>query len=387
MGSIFLRGKTYYLKYKDAANVWRMLSSGKTDRQQALDVLTKIEHKELLVREQNEEDPRERVADPTVSELIQWWLVRRTPVNESVMATCALTIINDPFGNLIARTLKPRDVRTWLDRLHETRAASTCNWIRGLVSAAYAAARRESWPADNWFKTNPIYQTKTVHDHYDPNVDAEDYPVLKAEQIAPVLLSIDPKHRALFAAAIHLGLRRGELCALRKTDVNFALSKVLVRRTYDKNTTKTLTTRAVPINSDLAPWLANAIAEAEDRWGGVCELVFPDAYGRMRSPTQNLSNVLRHAMLDSGVAQPGDRLLNMTFHDLRHTTASLLIEAGAELSEVQTYLGHSNPAVTAKIYVHLSKDHLARVGRLMEGRFGIGASAATPETQQPPRQS
>jgi integrase len=44
-------------------------------------------------------------------------------------------------------------------------------------------------------------------------------------------------------------------------------------------------------------------------------------------------------------------------HDLRHTTASLLIQAGASLTEVRDILGHSSFAVTNR-YAHLAPEHL-----------------------------
>jgi len=47
----------------------------------------------------------------------------------------------------------------------------------------------------------------------------------------------------------------------------------------------------------------------------------------------------------------------LRFHDLRHTTASLLIMNGASLVAVQRILRHSDPRPTAKIYVHLLPDY------------------------------
>lgn len=389
MGSIFLRKETYYLKYKDATGVWRMVTAATSDKQQAQDKLLELEHAALVQRRGGSvaEDHIEDVANPTVGELLQWWLVQGART-ESTLASVAAHIIHDPFAQLLARDVRPRDIHSWQERLHapaadggKDLAVSTCGWLRKLLASAYSAAMRQSWPLDRWFTENPVHRSRALVDH-DELGDVEDYPCLRTEQIAPVLMAIPPEHRALFATAIYTGLRRGELCALRQTDVDFARARILVRRSYTQNRTKTRTTRAVPINSELAAWLAGAIAEARDRWAEspaatANDLVFPNRYGRMREPTSDLSGILRKALIDSETlsADPRERArqLEMTFHDLRHTTASLLIAAGATLSEVQTYLGHSNPAITAKIYVHLSKDHLAGVGALLEGKFGATA--------------
>ena len=46
----------------------------------------------------------------------------------------------------------------------------------------------------------------------------------------------------------------------------------------------------------------------------------------------------------------------MRYHDLRHTTASLLIEQGENIKYIQKQLGHSSPTVTLNVYAHLMKD-------------------------------
>lgn len=54
----------------------------------------------------------------------------------------------------------------------------------------------------------------------------------------------------------------------------------------------------------------------------------------------------------------------MRIHDLRHTFASILINAGASLYEVQTLLGHSTPQMTQR-YAHLSENTLHRRSELV----------------------
>ncbi|HET6915951.1 MAG TPA: tyrosine-type recombinase/integrase, partial [Acidimicrobiales bacterium] len=53
-------------------------------------------------------------------------------------------------------------------------------------------------------------------------------------------------------------------------------------------------------------------------------------------------------------------------HDLRHTTASWLIQAGCSLTEVAAILGHTETAVTAR-YAHLAGTHMDKVRRVLEG--------------------
>lgn len=59
-------------------------------------------------------------------------------------------------------------------------------------------------------------------------------------------------------------------------------------------------------------------------------------------------------------------LKHVRFHDLRHTYASLLIQAGASLSLVQRLMGHSTIAITNDLYGHLTTEHLEAAVRLLD---------------------
>lgn len=61
------------------------------------------------------------------------------------------------------------------------------------------------------------------------------------------------------------------------------------------------------------------------------------------------------------------------FHDLRHTSASLLIEQGENIKYIQKQLGHSSPTATLNVYAHLMRpvNHEA-MARLEDTVFGAG---------------
>ena len=52
--------------------------------------------------------------------------------------------------------------------------------------------------------------------------------------------------------------------------------------------------------------------------------------------------------------------VEVTTHHLRHLKARVLLNAGAELAEVQDILGHASPETTKKIYAQYTKQHLRR---------------------------
>jgi integrase len=46
----------------------------------------------------------------------------------------------------------------------------------------------------------------------------------------------------------------------------------------------------------------------------------------------------------------------VSFHNFRHTSASLLFEAGRNVKQVSEWLGHADPAFTLRTYIHLMDD-------------------------------
>jgi integrase len=67
----------------------------------------------------------------------------------------------------------------------------------------------------------------------------------------------------------------------------------------------------------------------------------------------------------------------MTFHDLRHTYASLLAKAGVPLQVIARALGHADIRMTERHYAHLSPDHIAEQVRAHLPAFGIDTGNVT----------
>lgn len=60
-------------------------------------------------------------------------------------------------------------------------------------------------------------------------------------------------------------------------------------------------------------------------------------------------------------------------HDFRHNLATTLLNAGAQLSEVQDILGHASPTTTRQIYAHYDKGHLREAfGKYRKGAQTLG---------------
>lgn len=140
---------------------------------------------------------------------------------------------------------------------------------------------------------------------------------------------------ALYNLAVYRGLRRGELLALRWDDldldgavVSISRNLVLVGGKLIAGTPKSdFSTRTVKASLDQG-------------------LVFAGADGTPLHP----QFVSRH--LDVLIRRTGIRRLH--FHELRHTAATLMFEAGADIKYVSHILGHSDISITARIYAEVT---------------------------------
>jgi integrase len=158
-----------------------------------------------------------------------------------------------------------------------------------------------------------------------------------------------PNDAPLYQTAIYTGARMGELYGLRWSDVDMNRQQITIARSYAQPFPKSKKPRHVPIGPELAAALR--------AWRRDCplaaDLVFPGADGKMR-PRERAPRGF--ADLAEAVRVPGKDAI--TFHDLRHTAASLMVMSGVNLRTVQRMLGHSTVTVTEK-YAHLADDFVA----------------------------
>src|SRR2546423_1062067 len=200
-------------------------------------------------------------------------------------------------------------------------------------------------------------------------------------------------------------LRRGELLALQKEDIDLQDWTMTVRRSGEADVTKGGGDGTVPIPEPLRPYLDAAINLSPSKW------VFPAADGSQRAPDTNLKAVLQRALGRAGIVdgyehrcrKPGcghlelasddanrrcpkdNRALwirplpkkGIVFHSLRHTTATLLARAKVHPSVAQKILRHADIETTLAIYTHLDgiEDMRAAVAKLDFGPLAERAPA------------
>lgn len=153
---------------------------------------------------------------------------------------------------------------------------------------------------------------------------------LSTEDLSKLLAQIPDQHtveKKVIALAALTGLRQGELLSLERSNVHGG--RILLR----PDQTKSGKARVVPVPEDARPWLE--------------ELPFPTTYARLRR------------VWETARAAVGRN--DLRFHDLRHSYASLLAQAGESMTTVRDLLGHSSLIVTSR-YAHMFDHGLDDVG-------------------------
>jgi integrase len=160
--------------------------------------------------------------------------------------------------------------------------------------------------------------------------------------------------------ALSTGMRRGEILGLEWRAV--ALNRQVLVVMKSKNGEK----RTVPLNSCLVGLLS--------RQAAICaknSFVFTTSC-ETRIDARNLTRAFYSALEKAEIT-------NFCFHDLRHTFATRLAQAGVDLYKVQRLLGHKSPTMTQR-YAHHSPESL-REGVLILERHHPSALAQIYHTE------
>ena len=159
-----------------------------------------------------------------------------------------------------------------------------------------------------------------------------------------------PRDGALLELAYSSGLRLSELVGLNRGDLDARAGLVRVRGKGRRE-------RVVPVGEKalaaLGRYLADAGAAGPPVAGARDEPVFRGPSGR-RLSRRTVQNVVKRRL--SAVAHG----LGVTPHALRHSFASHLLDAGADLRAIQELLGHRSLAST-QVYTHVSRARLRKV--------------------------
>jgi integrase len=247
--------------------------------------------------------------------------------------------------------------------------------IHSVIRRAYAHALR--W---GWASVNPATNTQP------PTVPKRRRESLSAEQVqraVAVAGEVEAEFGVFLRLAFATGARRGELCALRWSDLDTETGTLRIARSiaavaggWVEKTTKTDKERTVTLDRGTLDVLAGhrklmaeraAEADVTDLAGS-----FMFSY-RLDGSLPWHPDTATHRWWD--VKTAADLPAWARLHDVRHAHASLLIDGGVPVSAVSERLGHANQNVTLDIYTHAFKardaEAAALIGGLLDGDVGV----------------
>jgi integrase len=191
---------------------------------------------------------------------------------------------------------------------------------------------------------------------------AGEVPILTRDQITSVIDAL--RGTKIFPHVMILvssGIRRGELMALRWSDIDFGANTVRVQRSVEatkshglrikppktRHGRRTITLPAVAISTLKEHRLAEHEIRLALGLGKVqpTDFVFGNYDGKPRHPDW-LTYHWKHMVEQFGLPR-------VTLHAFRHSHASALIAGGQDVVTVSRRLGHASPTITLSVYAHL----------------------------------
>ncbi|NDO18447.1 tyrosine-type recombinase/integrase [Lachnospiraceae bacterium MD329] len=185
---------------------------------------------------------------------------------------------------------------------------------------------------------------------------------VQAAELISCLQSEPIKYRTAVMLTLYTGLRRGEVCGLNWSDIDFKNSIISINKSvlysadrgvYEDTTKTKSSNRIINIPSDMIKLLKQYQTEQMKQQLAMGDMwidsgkIFTSTNGSMINP-DTLSTwfkgfIRRHNLPD------------IHYHNLRHTAATLLIAGGVDIATVSKRLGHADRTTTLNIYTHAIK--------------------------------
>lgn len=232
---------------------------------------------------------------------------------------------------------------------------------------------------DGLINLNPVRQSPMPRSKYDAQDQGEDSRVYLTADEANSLLQAFRGHalQPLVYITLYYGLRRSEVLGLKWDAVDFKKNSISIRHTvvkmltiHAKDKTKSGASRRT---YELLPELKEMLLHLKED-EELNRLIYGADYidnsyifkwpnGKVYRPdyiTRKFQSILAQHNIPP-----------MRFHDLRHSTASILYDKEWPLKDIQTWLGHSKIEVTANIYTHIYKQRNKSMAHDLKDTFHL----------------
>jgi integrase len=260
-----------------------------------------------------------------IAEEAEEWYVNHGKKDLRTVKNRMKRLVKD-FGTQVADTIGPAQIDQWLSKQAWTPA--TCNRYKALLSKTFKIALAAGKVAMNPAR---LVEQRTESPGRIRYLLDDEETIVRA-----VINKRCPDHMEEFEIALNTGMRKGEQYSLEWPEVSFKRKRILL------DETKNGSSREIPMNKTCLKAFESLYARRPHD-GRVCQ----SKYGKDLNDSRTWFDLVIEEA----------KILNFTWHDLRHTFCSRLIMAGVDLKTAQTLMGHKTITMTAR-YAHLSSAHL-----------------------------
>lgn len=329
MGSVFLRGDTgsWVIQYKDPNGKLKTETVGKKPA-----VTKTMARKRLEDIERSIEDNKYEMSKaviPTLNEFSKDYIdfqINIKQIRSHDRSKRVLDYFSKLYGDKKLSEITIQDIDIYKQqRLTEGIKPGTLKRELNVIRNMFYQAKR--WR--KFYDDNPV-SLSGMPEVYDLK---ERILTFDEEQR---LLNSSPSHfKNIVIAALNTGMRKGELISLKWSNVDLENNVI----TLESINTKSKKKRLIPINSVLRKLLLELKLKSPNN-----EYVFLSADGKRYKKHDSLNGIWKRTTKKAGIE-------GLRFHDLRHTAATRMVEAGVNIVAVNKILGHSDLKMTMR-YSH-----------------------------------
>lgn len=253
------------------------------------------------------------------------------------------------FGKVRLDEMSRKGIKSFIIKKQNSGLAP--NTVR--IMRAYLSSVLNQAVDDELIEINPASNTGRYIKKNDAKPNTNPFTWEEKSNFEQEMLKRFPRYYPLFLCALRTGMREGELIALKPGDIEFKGGFIEVKRNCVRgviSTPKTGRTRRVDMSAQLAEVLQSHLLYMKKEtlkkgWKQPPDWLFYNEDGGIVD-VANLRKRVFYKCLEKA------KLRRIRLHDLRHTYATLRIQAGHNIADVSRQLGHHSIRITVDTYYH-----------------------------------
>ena len=221
---------------------------------------------------------------------------------------------------------------------------------------------------DDSIPINPMLKVKRPAPRKGEKIVEECEKALTGDQLRHVLACVQNESlqwQTYITLAADTGARRGELCGLHWTDIDFAHKIITIRHNLQYTSPETGIYETTPKNGktriiDIGDRTVALLQQLRDQQKNTCISKYVFSQEGTPEPMNPQTPTRYFSRFGKKYGIP-----NFHPHLLRHTSASIAITNGADVVSVSARLGHSDTAITLRMYAHANEESIKRAGQIV----------------------